>query len=313
MSRRFDRHRSSQEPAAPPMTMWAVLGGIGVAFSAAVFASPHIVETPMPTAFDRQFFRGQLLTLHAKAARDLARGEQPLRIVFLGTSRMKNAVLDSALVTRSARAADIDRPVHSTFMGVNWGGGERFQPVFELLEKYPPDVLVVTTSLLAEDYSHWARRHILLRYIRSHLEGQSLFQLFNDAEFRESSCKDFTDPLDQRIKNANEWLVPGADRIGPNLVADAARTLAARGTLVVVADVPPTTELQEKKALHPTQEVVREAGLAKVDNVAVVDIPADLPKSGYCDWAHFEPSRAGHWQQELFSELRPALNDRQPD
>jgi len=139
--------RRREEPPAP-LGLWIQVAVIVAILLAVLVAVPKMAATPMPGDADARFYREQLGKLDRQMASLRGQGKDPLSIVFLGTSRMKNAAYHAEIVASSAKKSGVTRPVASTFIGINWGGFERLTPAMKMIAERQPDVVVMMPELL---------------------------------------------------------------------------------------------------------------------------------------------------------------------
>ena len=298
--------KQRREGLPPPLSLWASAAGLVVLLVAGLFAAPLFAPTPFPTEGDSQFYSEQLTKLD-RQVRDLkAKGENPLSIVFVGTSRMKNAAFESDMVAKSARKAGVVRPVASTFIGINWGGFERLKPAIDMLGERRPDAVIMMPELLYEDLGYTARVRIFFRYLQSKLWGQR-YSLFGDREYYIEACSGFANPVETRMSQHREWIATDEKGAGPRLARNMVRTLADQGMLVVIADVPTTGAMVKARAEAPPSEMAARSGFSALTNVRIERI-SSLPDAVYCDWAHMNPQRAGLWQGTLLGRIAADLN-----
>ena len=296
---------------APPLGLWLVAAGIVAALAALTAAWFIFVETPVATPSDAQFYRAQIERLDRQVRHYRQKGEEPISVVFIGTSRMKNVAFDPAQVTRAARSAGVRRPVANTYMAVNWGGFERFGPAVEMLRDYRPDVIVVMPEFFVEDFNYLARARLGYRYLQTKLWGQD-HKLFGTREFNEPVCHGFEESVDDRLEDHGEWIMEGDDLPGPDIAEQAVRDLASNGSLVVIADVPVSRAMAAHRSRASAAEVTAESAFAPSLRVRSVPLEQPLGDAAYCDWAHINPARADVWRQAFFARMSRQLNRMRP-
>lgn len=301
----FDYRRDRSRP--PPLGVWAAAFAI-VAVMAALAAAAFIYfKTPVATPSDARFYAAQLDRLDRQVRQLEAAGAEPLSVVFIGTSRIKNVAFDPAEVAASARSAGVERPVASTFMAINWGGFERFEPAIGPILDHRPDVVVLMPELFVEDFNHLTRAQLGYRFLQTRLWGQD-YKLFGTREFAEPVCHGFERSVEDRLSDHREWIRDGSDLPGPRLARQAARAFADAGIQVIVADVPASRAMAARRPSLASASFLAEAGLADSPRVRTAWIGAPLPDQAYCDWAHVNPAHSKLWQRAFFSKAATDLN-----
>lgn len=298
--------KQRREGLPPPLSLWASAAGLVALLVAGLFAAPLFAPTPFPTEGDKAFYAEQLTKLDGQVRTLDAKGEDPLSIVFVGTSRMKNAAYQSDMVAKSAREAGIGRPVASTYIGINWGGFERLLPAMDMISERKPDAVIIMPELLYEDLGYAARVRIFFRYLQSKLWGQR-YSLFGDREYYIEACSGFANPVEVRMDQHREWITTNETGAGPRLARNMVRTLADQGMLVVIADVPTTGAMVKARAEAPPSEMAARSGVPSLQNVRTERINS-LPDAVYCDWAHMDPRRADLWQRAVLGRIAGDLN-----
>lgn len=293
----------------PPLPLWGAAFAL-FASLAAIVGAVFAVATPFPKISDTQFYNAQLANLDRQMRAFEARGQEPLSVVFIGTSRMKNVVFSADQVARAAATAGIKRPVANTYIAINWAGFERLMPAIELIERHRPDVVVLMPELFLEDVSNRARTQIGFHYLQSRIWGQD-FTLFGDREYREPICRGFDETPQERLSEASLWSTPGNDLRGPRMARESAERLAALGIFVLIADVPVSSELEKYRPQLGGPDFFRRANLKRSDHIAATWVGHPFAKSDYCDWAHMDPARAGIWQRAFFKNTADGLNSLQ--
>lgn len=296
----FDYRRERSRP--PPLSAWVAAFAIVAVLAALAAAGFVYLKTPVATPGDARFYAAQLDRLDRQERRLKAGGADPLSILFIGTSRIKNVAFDPAEVAGSARSAGIRRPVASTFMAINWGGFERFAPAIDPILERRPDVVVLMPELFVEDFNAVTRAQLGYRYLQTRLWGQD-YKLFGTREFAEPVCHGFERSVEDRLADHREWIRDGSDLPGPRLAHQAARAFTDAGIMVIVADVPASRSMTR---VRPGPD----AGLPKPDKSSSPRrVRAEpLPNTAYCDWAHIHPANASVWQRAFFAKSADALN-----
>lgn len=300
------RTAMQRERSAPPVRLWLAVLGMIAPVLAALAVAPLFMATPLPLDADNGFYGVQLGKLDKQARALSARGAKPLTIVFIGTSRMKNVAFRADEVASSARQAGVTRPVASTFIGINWSGFERLGPAIQQLEHHQIDVIVIMPDLLFEDLNYSTRVRLFFRYIQSKLWGQQ-YNLFGDREYYLTTCFGFDHPVAERIALSRQWITDGEQLPGPRMARNAVRDLNDRGKLVVIADVPVTRTMMEKRGALPDAHHVAQS-FNGLPNVRIAEMPDPFPQSDYCDWAHIDPAHASVWQRAFFGRMAVDLN-----
>lgn len=301
----FDYRRDRSRP--PPLGVWAAAFAFVAALAALAAAAFIYFKTPVATPSDARFYAAQLNRLERQVRQTATAGAEPLSIVFIGTSRIKNVVFDPTEVAASARSAGIRRPVASTFMAINWGGFERFEPAIGPILDHRPDVVVLMPELFVEDFNHLTRAQLGYRFLQTRLWGQD-YKLFGTREFAEPVCHGFERSVADRLSDHREWIRDGGDLPGPKLARRAARTFADAGINVIVADVPASRAMTARRPSAASPSFLAEAGLAGLPRVRAAWTGGPLPDQAYCDWAHVHPAQSKLWQNAFFSKVAGDLN-----
>lgn len=296
-----------RERSAPPLRLWAAAAASAVLLFAALAAAPLFMATPLPMDADRAFYANQLAHLDRDAAMLRAKGQRPLSIVFVGTSRMKNVAFQAAQLAQSAKEAGVERPIASTFMGINWGGFERLGSAMQMLEHHRIDAVVMMPELFFEDFNYGTRVRLFFRYLQSKLWGQQ-YTLFGDREYYIPVCSGFDAQPEERISLGNYWITDGEALPGPKMARRAVRRLNDRGTLVIIADVPVTRAVMEKRVRLPNAGQLAQS-FSKLPNVRAAQMHDPFPDRDYCDWAHMNPDHASDWQHVFFRKVAADLNN----
>lgn len=289
-----------------PLSIWLIATTVVVALAGLGIAFVLFVSTPMPES-DQSFFQRQLTRLDDQERLLASRGEHPLSIVFIGTSRLKNVVSSSDEVARAATKAGIRRPVASTHLAIYWGGFERFRPALESLANHRPDVVVVMPEFFFEDFNRLGRVRLGFRYLLTKFWGQE-FTLFGQREYEQLMCDGFEGTVENRLVRHNEWMMDSGNSRGPMLARETVRKLADQGTLVIIADVPVTRKMSELRPTVAGSQFPAKSGLTESQNIRTAWMPGSFTDSDYCDWAHLDPERAGKWQDAFFSKVATDLN-----
>jgi len=262
------------------------------------------VATPVNVPSDAAFFNAQVDRLQRQEETYRGSGQEPLSIVFVGTSRMKNATFDPAQVAQSAKSAGIQRPVASTYLAINWGGFERLQPAMQPLLKVHPDAVVIMPELFVEDFNARARARLGFRFLQGKVWSQD-YKLFGDTEFYEPACSGFH-TIEDRIADHRSWISDSTSSRGPVMAREAVRQLISAGIRVMIADVPTSAAMTAQRASPTEEQFLRGARLPQDADMVWLGHP--LPNSAYCDWAHLDPHKASIWQRTFFSRAAPELN-----
>jgi hypothetical protein len=290
----------------PPLRVWIATAAVfALLFLAA--AAFFQFRTPLPRKSDETFFRAQIASLQKQEAQYRAQGQDPLSVVFIGTSRIKNVAIDPRQVAASARAVGIPRPVASTFLAIYWGGFERLEPAVPIIEGARPDVVVMMPELFFEDFGRLARARLGFRYLESKLWKRP-YDPFGNSEFHDSTCSGFGFPPETRLSLNDLWVRDGTDLTGPKLARAAARRFASDGILVLVADIPVSAPLSKLRPDFATGDFFKKADLQHHPNIKSAWIGPPLAQANYCDWAHIKPESAGLWQRAFFSRSSSELN-----
>jgi hypothetical protein len=290
----------------PPLKVWIATAAL-FALVVAAIAVAFEVATPMPTAADMRFFNRQVASLEKQEQMYRARGEDPISVVFLGTSRMKNVTMDPASVAEQAKAAGIERPVASTYFAVDWGGFERLSPEVRQIEQLRPDVVVMMPEFFTQDFNWRARLRFGMHYLQATLWGKE-FLFFGYVEYDRSGCIPFKVSASERLDYNDEWIRSGTDLKGPRLAREAVKRLGDAGTLVLVADVPPTPVLNAAHAATAGPASAAHLGLPASPQVRTAWIGHSFAPDDYCDVAHIKPSHASRWQRAFFDRSAADLN-----
>ena len=297
-----------RSPAAAPISAWprAVMGFLFLYL--ALNAWFVVGTTPMPTEFDIKSYAARFADLDRQVAKLRQTGADPLVVVFLGTSRLRNVTLDSAGIAEAASRTGIERPVASTVLGINWGGFERLEPALPLIESRRPDVIVVMPELLTEDFTYSARMRFGLIWLRSVI-AYTEYRAFAPDELFAPSCEDFAGGPVRRFTDGGRLIGPATESHGPVRARAFLKHMAEAGTKVIITEVPVTNELA---ALRPAgsraEDMLEHAGLAGTPGVDVVPLSGHVPRSAYCDYAHIDPKQAASWQDPFFQAAAGAFN-----
>jgi len=257
-------------------------------------------QTPLPTALDQRDFAEQFASLDRQVELARRAGSDPLRIVFIGTSRIRNAALDPVEIAASARSAGIQRPVASTTIGVNWGGFERFAPAETMIAWRNPDVVVIMPELLEEDFTALTRLRIGKSWAEQAFWGKD-FVLFAEKESQLQVCMGFDQSPEERQAENSRTVTAALDGPGPRAARAFVRRMAAAGTRVIIADLPVTAPLQALRPPLPAEaEYPARVGLGGVPGVSAAFIVKPLASDAYCDVAHLDPKKASVWQTAFF-------------
>lgn len=298
--------RPRREGLPPPLGIWIAVGGlvaILTAVAAAVFA---FLLTPMPKENDAAAYEGQLRRLDHQMLAFKKAGQNPLSIVFIGTSRLKNVTMNAGDVARSAKTAGVERPVASTVLAINWGGFERFEPAIQLVEARHPDVVVLMPELFFEDFNRTSRAWIGFHYLQSKLWNQK-YQMFGDYEFHDPACSGFLRSAADRISLNDGWMTTNGQLPGPAMARHTVERLAESGIFVVIAEVPVGPQIHRLRTGISRQQFMAESGVAPA-RVRTIWTRGPYEATAYCDWAHIDPKHADKWQRSLFGALAPDLN-----
>lgn len=287
--------RRSAQPA--PLDVWTRAVFVVMTLWSAATALFVFLWSPMPATVDTQLYATQFADLDRQVSAAEGKGERPLTIVFLGTSRMRNVALDSAAVAAAARAAGVTRPVASTVLGVNWGGFERFGPALPMIERHRPDVVAIMPELLDEDYTWKVRAQLGFGRLQSAMWGKP-FSPFAVGETTMQVCLGFTQPPQERDAQNRSFMEIDPNSPGPRQARDFIRRMTAQGSQVLVADVPVSRELA---AIRPAERPVP-------STAAVAEIHTPVERAAYCDFAHIDPRKADDWRQPFFREIAGRLN-----
>ena len=99
------QRRQRSNPA--PVDVWVRAVIIAIALLYCAVGYFVYFGIPLPTDTDRKHFRAEVERFQS----DLKSADDPVSIVFIGTSRIKNIALDRDLVVKAARDAGLTRPV----------------------------------------------------------------------------------------------------------------------------------------------------------------------------------------------------------
>jgi hypothetical protein len=289
---------------APPLRTWLFTAAVFTAITYAFFAYLIFVNTPLVADDDPARFTTQIEALDQQAESYRAAGQDPLRVMFIGTSRLKNVVLDSDVVAAAAKDAGITRPVASSYLAVNWGGFQRLEHAVKALIKAHPDDVVIMPELYYEDYSLSGRFMIAYLYIQQRFWLRTFRVFDEEAEFKMPTCDGFDIPADSRLREHRTWIRKKIDAPGPRAAGSATKALADAGIRVWIADVPTTTELADLQSPRPAiDSLLQFHDLDGLANVKPLVGFADIPRDDYCDYAHIRPDRARAWLDPLFQEI----------
>jgi hypothetical protein len=293
--------------AFAPIEVWRRALLVMLLGLAAAGAWASYVRTPMPVAVDTPLYAEQFAKLDRQASAARKAGGQPLSMVLIGTSRLRNAALDAEGMAQQAKAAGIERPLVSTVLGVNWGGFERFAPALAMIEQRKPDVIVIMPELLAEDFTPVARARVGKSWLESVLWGTE-FSPFAVGETTRQVCIGFDQSPAEREAEATALIKPNLAGRGPGLARAFLRRMAARGTTVVVADVPVTQPLAALRPPLPQgQALLASLGIGDLPGAHAIVIGPRFAQSVYCDVAHFKPAQDHLWQAAFFARAAPLL------
>jgi hypothetical protein len=242
----FLRFRERRVALPAPLDAWIRALLIFLVFWLSVWAW-GIWSTPLPVPVDTALFRNRFAAFDQQVTALRKTGKEPIKLVFLGTSRIRNITLDTAVVTNSAHAAGVDRPVANVVLGVNWGGFERFKPALAMIAAEHPDVIVIMPELLTEDFSMLTRARLGSSWIEQSFWGQD-FVPFADRETELVACIGFDQSPEDRDAESTMMIKPDLAGRGPQLAREFLRQMAAKGITVYVADVPVSEKL---KAVRP--------------------------------------------------------------
>jgi hypothetical protein len=290
----------------PPLRVWIAAAAL-FAIIAALAALAFEIATPMPTQADTRFFEHQLMSLQKQAQAYRAQGADPISIVFLGTSRMKNVAMNARTVAAEAKAAGVQRPVASTYFAIDWGGFERLSPEIAMVEQARPDVVVLMPDFFFQDFNSLARLRFGLHFLQARLWGKD-FLFFGEEEYERPACVGFDVSTRQRHALNDRWLAVDTDSRGPMLARRATQALAANGITVIVADVPTTPSLSGDPTRFSGAAFAAQSGLELSPNIRTAWIGQAFDKDDYCDLAHIRPDRAFKWQRAFFARSAGVLN-----
>lgn len=298
------RQRRSATPA--PIDAWhrALLLAL---LLLAVGGFAAVRHTPMPTALDTRDFAEQFASYDRQVADARKVGAAPLRIVFIGTSRIRNAALDPAEVAASAKSAGIARPAVSTAIGVNWGGFERFAAAEAMIEARKPDLVVIMPELLEEDFTTLTRVRIGKAWAEQAFWGKD-FVLFAEKESKLQVCMGFDQTAEDRQAENGQTVTRNPDGPGPRAARAFIRRLASSGTRVIIADLPVTAQLQALRPPAPSEaDYPASVGLGDVPGISAAFLVRPFAREVYCDVAHYDPKKASVWQTAFFRHVSDRL------
>lgn len=289
---------------AAPMRVWLRASLLALSISGGVVGYLTFIHTPIRSTSDTAEFGKRIESLQADSGALRRAGQDPLKVVFIGTSRTKNIAFEPDVVRRAARNAGLDRPVVSNFLAVNWGGFQRLEHAVDKLAEARPDYAIVMPELLYEDYANGSRLRFALRYLQQWFWRQD-YTLFDvEGEFETSACRGFDYPVEQRARDHYRWMRVHIDGPGPTAAAQALRKLATVAGEIYVAEIPVHPRLA---ALQQHKIAARQAlalhGLDRISNIKPFNGPADLPDSVFCDFVHFAPEHAESWLGPLFRKI----------
>ena len=296
--------RRSAQPA--PLDIWVRTLLIVLLLVAGASAWVAFGHTPMPVRSDSVAFTEKLTNLRKRLRQIRGKGESPISMVLIGTSRLRNVALDSSAMADAAREAGIERPLATTVLGVNWGGFERLAPALPMIEQLRPDVLVVMPEFVTEDFTPAMRLRMGAAWLQRGIWGKG-YNPFPADEISGTVCNSAESPA-ERFARGRSYIRPDPDGRGPRLAHAFLRRMATAGTQVYIADVPVSPELAALRPPSPKNWPSPAAlGLREL-RIRGIPLTGRIDRNAYCDHAHLDPLRAAAWRGPFFDALVDELN-----
>jgi hypothetical protein len=264
-----------------------------------------LADLPLKADTKLWHFERQIHSMTDSAERARSNGAYPVKLMFIGTSRLKNLAYDTAGVARIAREAGIERPVSSSYMTVDWGGFERMSEAITQLEAAQPDFVVTMPEMFYEDFTTVARIRMAIRYLQVTFWGRDFVLTDQPEKFAEPSCDGFGYDPHLREEIATSWIESGLDNPGPKSAAKAMVELSAKGTKIYIAAIPVHPALAKIRGERVNvQAILKDLGVSKSPNIRVLTDFIAVPPDAFCDYAHIDPKNAHYWLRPLFERLR---------
>lgn len=293
-----------QRTTPPPLHVWVRAGLLAIVMLYAACGYYIYYGNILPTQFEKSFFTQQFEEFNQKLSAVRSTGEDPVTVVFIGTSRMKNVSFSPETIARVAQAASIKRPVVSTRLTIALGGYERLRDAVLRLAATRPDHVVIMPELLYQDFTITGRGMIAFRYLQERLRGRDFVMFDTQREFMQAACYGFEASAKAQLDNVDTWMNANPADPGPMAAAAAIRQMAESGSNVYIANIPPHPDLAKLKAPRPdTQKLLAAHGLEGMANIHPMQGSTAVEPGAYCDYNHINPEKAAVWLSPLFQKM----------
>jgi hypothetical protein len=285
----------------PELSLWRRSAIVFLAAVTALFGLGLVCEPPPSQAF-RDF---NLQRVRAFRAEHEPRHPRTLRVVLLGSSRLKNATLAPDAFDEVGETAEFER-IEAFRLVANWAVFATFEPLLDDVRALRPDVYVIQMDLLGDEMARPLKVQISFNYLRWLVSGSGSWSWY-DAEREQLArvCTDEQTP-DQRLDRAEANLVIDVESKSARRARDFIRTAIADGARVVLVSVPKT------QAFERTLPSIREDMLASARNLAaelpqvtVVPYAGVLSDEHFCDVTHLNDRGAAVYSRWLIDQIMP--------
>lgn len=293
---------------APPLDVWIRAFELTVLCLAIVCAWAVWIRTPLPETQDRALVQHELALLDRRAEAISRAGGRPLKVLFLGTSRMRSVTLDVEGLVAEARAAGIKRPLAVTTIGLDFGAFQRLGSSLAAIKQRDWDMVVIMPELLSQDYTKRVRAEMGAKWVATQLWGRD-YAFFASDDQGFPDCTHFGNTIEEYNGINDAIIARNLDGEGPRLARRFVLDMAARGTHVVIADIPVTATFEAHRPAEPRGSAkLAEFGLTGQPLITLSEMSNTLPEQKYCDYTHINPANDTLWQRPFLANVAGILN-----
>jgi hypothetical protein len=283
----------------PDLSLWRRAAMVFLSVIAALFGLSLVNDAPPSEGF-RDF---NLQRLRAFRAEHEPRHPRALRVVMIGSSRLKNATLAEGAFDQIGGQSEFER-IEVFRLVANWAVFATFEPLLDEVRDLQPDVYVIQMDLLGEEMARQLKVEISFNYLRWLMSGQGAWTWYEpEKEQLTQVCTDEHTP-EQRLERTGENLIVDLESESARQARDFIRTVVAEGARVVIVSVPKTRAF-ERALPSVRQEMLTSArDLAKeLPQVTVTPYPLVLSDEHFCDAAHLNDRGADVYSRWLVEQI----------
>jgi hypothetical protein len=283
----------------PDLSLWRRAVAILVLACTALLILSLSCEAPPSQAF-HDF---NLERLRAFQSEYEPRQPHTLRLVLLGSSRLKNAVMVREVFDQVGRENGFGR-IELFHLVANWAVFTNFEPLLDEVRLLRPDAYVIQMDLLRESMSPLYRASISFNYLRWLASGTGPWSWFEpQTEQLEQACTE-DQTAEKRAKRATARLVVDAESASARRAKDFIRTVAAEGIRVVLVTVPKASPLEQALPSVTEDMLTSARDLSKeLPQIIVSPYTAHLTDDQFCDVAHMNSSGARVYSRWLLEQI----------